>query len=150
LPGYKGHIAAALVLGAGGLALINWLAWFRPEPWQAAVLLGCIVLGALFPDVDTDSRGQKLFYFLLLIINLALMIMGHYRWAAILGFLAMLPVAAKHRGFIHTWWAMLIIPLAVFILPAVFYQISWIILLPFYLASVFGYFTHLLLDRQFA
>ncbi len=150
MPGYKGHIAGAVILGAGVLAAVNWLAWFRPEPWQALVLMGCVVLGALFPDVDTDSRGQKFFYSLLLIINLTLMILGYYRWSAILGFLAMLPVVARHRGFIHTWWAMLAIPLAVFLLPIIFYGVPWQILITYYLASVFGYFTHLILDRQLA
>ncbi len=149
MPEYKSHIAGALVLGAGGLAAVNWLGWFQPEPLQAVFLMGCVLLGALFPDVDTDSKGQKLFYLLLLIIHLTLMSLGEYKWAAILGFCAMLPVAAKHRGFIHTWWAMLGIPLVIFILPLLFYDVSWILLLPYYLAAVYGYFTHLLLDRQF-
>ncbi len=150
MPGYKGHIAGALALGAGALASLNWLEWYQPEPLHALAFMGCVLLGALFPDVDTDSKGQKFFYLLLLAINLTLMALGLYKWAAVLGFLAMIPVAAKHRGFIHTWWAMLIIPMLIMLLPALFYQIPLIILLPFYLASVFGYFTHLLMDRQFA
>jgi len=100
--------------------------------------------------VDTDSVGQKLFYSLLAVINLTLMVLGHYKWAAVLGFCALLPVAARHRGFIHTWWAMFAVPLAIFIIPLIFYDVPWKTLFPFYLASVFGYFTHLLLDRKFA
>lgn len=149
MPGYKGHATGALVLGAGALAAFNWLGWFSPDPGSAVLIMGFVVLGSLFPDVDTDSVGQKLFYSLLAVINLTLMILGHYKWAAVLGFCALLPVVAGHRGWIHTWWAMFAVPLAIFIIPLIFYDVSWESLLPFYLASVFGYFTHLLFDRKF-
>lgn len=149
MPGYKGHATGALVLGAGTLAAANWMGWYSPDFPEAALLLGFVVLGGLFPDVDTDSIGQKLFYSLLAVINLTLMILGHYKWAAVLGFCAMLPVVARHRGWIHTWWAMFLVPMAIFIIPIIFYDVPWKTLVPFYLASVFGYFTHLLLDRKF-
>ena len=150
MPGYKSHATGALILGVGSLAAVNWLGWYVPEPGSAVLFMGFVVLGSLFPDVDTDSVGQKLFYSLLAVINLTLMVLGHYKWAAVLGFCALLPVAARHRGFIHTWWAMFAVPLAIFIIPLIFYDVPWKTLFPFYLASVFGYFTHLLLDRKFA
>lgn len=149
MPGYKGHAAGALILGAGCLATANWMGWYTPEPGEAVLLMSFVILGSLFPDVDTDSVGQKLFYFLLAVINLTLMVLGHYKWAAVLGFCAMLPVVGRHRGWIHTWWAMFLVPLIIFIIPIIFYQVAWESLLPFYLASVFGYFTHLLFDRKF-
>ncbi len=149
MPGYKSHAAWGLIFGAGTLAAFNWLGWYRPEPGTAIMLMGFVALGSLFPDVDTDSIGQKLFYSLLAAINLTLMFLGHYKWAAVLGFCALLPVAARHRGWIHTWWAMFLVPFTIFIIPIIFYDVSWKNILPFYLASVFGYFTHLLLDRKF-
>ena len=150
MPGYKSHAAGSLILGGVGLAAVHWLGWYSLEPGQALLLMAFVVLGSLFPDVDTDSVGQKLFYSLLAVVNLSLMILGHYKWAAVLGFCALLPVAARHRGWIHTWWAMFLVPLVIFIIPVIFYDVQWQNLLPFYLASVFGYFTHLLLDRKFA
>lgn len=149
MPGYKSHSAWGLIFGAGILAVVNWLGWFTPEPGEALLLMGFVVLGSLFPDVDTDSTGQKLFYSLLALINLTLMVLGHYKWAAVLGFCALLPIVARHRGWIHTWWAMFALPLVIFLIPIIFYDVSWKSLLPFYMASVFGYFTHLLLDRKF-
>ncbi|WP_045216019.1 metal-dependent hydrolase [Desulfonatronovibrio magnus] len=149
MPGYKAHAAGAVVLGAGTLAAVNWMEWYTPDPLTALMLMGFVVLGSLFPDVDTDSVGQKLFYTILAIINLTFMVLGHYKWAAVLGFCAMLPVVARHRGWIHTWWAMFAVPMIIFIIPIIFYDIPWKSLLPFYFASVFGYFTHLLFDRKF-
>ncbi len=58
MPGYKGHLAGASM--AGGLALggLLWLGVYAPEWPQLAVLGSLVLLGALFPDVDTDSRGS--------------------------------------------------------------------------------------------
>jgi len=112
-------------------------------------LLCISLLASLFPDVDTDSKGQNLFYSLLAALDLGLMIKGLYKWAAILGFCAMLPALGHHRGWTHTWWAMLLVPSVILVLPMIFYSISIEKLLPFYLAAVIGYFSHLLLDRKF-
>jgi membrane-bound metal-dependent hydrolase YbcI (DUF457 family) len=149
MPGYKAHIGGGIIIGGGCLAAANWFKVFQPEPETAIVLMVAALLGALFPDTDTDSRGQKLFYVSLVILDLVLMIQGRYKWAAILGFCAMLPAIGHHRGWTHTWWAMLTIPLPIILLPAIFYGTDPERLLPFYLAAVVGYFSHLLLDRKF-
>ncbi len=121
-----------------------------PSHPETAVFLGVTALmGALFPDTDTDSKGQNLFYLILVILDLAFMIKGMYRWAAVLGFCAMLPALGRHRGWTHTWWAMLLVPLPILLLPVVFYDQPVWRLLPFYLSAVIGYFSHLLMDRIF-
>ena len=61
MPGYKGHLVGGTVAGAlvwSGL----WLVGHAPSVPQTALLFSLLLLGALFPDVDTDSRGQHLFY----------------------------------------------------------------------------------------
>jgi membrane-bound metal-dependent hydrolase YbcI (DUF457 family) len=63
--------------------------------------------------------------------------------------LALIPVAGRHRGWVHTWWAMLVLPSPILLLPAHFWGIPWERSLPFYLTFVLGYFSHLLLDRKF-
>lgn len=119
----------------------------QPSPETAVALGGTALMGALFPDTDTDSKGQNLFYLIMVILNLALMIKGMYRWSAVLGFCAMLPALGRHRGWTHTWWAMLLVPFPILLLPAVFYEQPFSRLLPLYLSAVIGYFSHLLLDR---
>lgn len=149
MPGYKAHIGGGIVMGGGCLAAAAGFGYYRPEPETAVALMAIALLGAMFPDTDTDSKGQNLFYGCLVVLDLALMIKGYYKWAAIIGFCAMLPALGHHRGWTHTWWAMLLIPLPIILLPVIFYRVAPETLLPFYLAAVTGYFSHLLLDRKF-
>ena len=149
MPGYRGHVAGGAILSAGCFGGAVWLGLVQPHLETALVLCVAALMGALFPDTDTDSKGQNIFYLILVILDLAFMIKGMYRWAAILGFFAMLPVLGRHRGWTHTWWAMLLVPLPILLLPAVFYDQPLERLLPFYLSAVIGYFSHLLLDRAF-
>lgn len=150
MPGYKSHFGFGAFLTSLGVGASIWLEWWSPS-WEQVVT--CVVLGALFslfPDVDTDSKGQNTFYGILCVLNLAFLIKGLYKWSAILGFLAMLPALGRHRGWTHTWWAMLLTPFILLILPFIFFKTPFVFLLPYYLAAVLGYLSHLLLDRKFS
>ena len=149
MPGYRGHLAGGLVLGTGTLAGVVWFGVYQPNIEVALLLVGIVLAGALFPDVDTNSKGQNLYYAVFVVIDLALIVQGLYVWAAWFGLFSMLPAVGSHRGWTHTWWAMLVVPLPILILPILFYQTPWQHLLPFYGAAVLGYFSHLLLDRKF-
>lgn len=149
MPGYRTHLTGGVVLGGGILASLVWMKVLQPDLKQTVAMLSICTLGALFPDADTDSKGQRFFYTGLVILDLALMIQELYRWAAVLGFCAMLPAAGQHRGWTHTWWAMILIPLPLILLPVVFYGISPKEVLPYYLAAEVGYFSHLVMDRKF-
>ncbi|MFP4671891.1 MAG: metal-dependent hydrolase [Desulfohalobiaceae bacterium] len=149
MPGYKAHGSVGLLTGAGILAGAYWMGWYEPEPRLILVLLVFVFLGSLFPDIDTDSASQRFFYGLLALFSLSLMLKGLYKWAGILGFCAMFPALSQHRRWTHTWWAMLGVPLLVAALPVFLFETPWQILVPFYLAAVWGYFSHLVLDRQF-
>jgi membrane-bound metal-dependent hydrolase YbcI (DUF457 family) len=93
--------------------------------------------------------GQHLFYGLMAFTDIILLINKEYEWAALVGLFAMLPAAARHRGWTHTWWAMLVVPAPMVLVPVIFFHASWMPLMPFYAAAVLGYFSHLALDRQF-
>ena len=149
MPGYRGHVAGGAIIWGGAFAGAVWLGILQPRIETAVVLFVAAVMGALFPDTDTDSKGQNLFYGILVVLDLAFMIKGLYRWAAVLGFCAMLPALGRHRGWTHTWWAMLLVPLPILLLPVIFFDQNPGRALPFYLSAVTGYFSHLLLDRTF-
>lgn len=147
MPGYKGHLAGAgLVAGGAWAALGAWLPAHDPGPLLGSVLVAVCALAALFPDVDTDSKGRGLFYAILAAVDLGLLARGQYRWAAVIGFAAMLPALGHHRGWTHTWWAMLVVPLPILVLPVAFYGVEPLALVPFYAAAVLGYLSHLVLD----
>ena len=148
VPGYKGHLAGGALIGAAVLGGLSWSGVYSPDTPQIAVLGSLVLLGSLFPDVDTDSRGQHIFYLTLAVLDFAFIVQGYYRWAAILGFAAMFPALGPHRGWTHTWWAMLLMPLPLVLLPVWLYGSSPKTLAPFYGAAVLGYFSHLALDRK--
>jgi membrane-bound metal-dependent hydrolase YbcI (DUF457 family) len=150
MPGYKGHLAGGLffaVMCLVGAVLIGWLVF---DPLLAAGLVGFCLLGALFPDVDTDSKGQNLYCMVLAAVDFGLILQKYYMWAAWLGLLSMFPAMGSHRGWTHTWWAMLIIPLPILLIPTLALGIeAMATFAPFYMAFCVGYFSHLLLDGEF-
>jgi membrane-bound metal-dependent hydrolase YbcI (DUF457 family) len=75
-----------------------------------------------------------------------LIVVGEFELAAYLGLFAILPALGHHRGWTHTWWAMLLIPLPLLVLPYLHVPERPLIGLPFYGAAVVGYFSHLFMD----
>lgn len=158
----RGHINGATVFsvvytaGAGyALGALKQLDHFEVPELVAygAMMVGLGVLFGLWPDVDTNSKGQKVFYWLFFVIDLALILAQNFQAAAYLGLFSILPTLSKHRGWTHTWWAMLLVPSPLFLLPyftghvPVLY--SPLLGALFYGAAVVGYWSHLVLDGIF-
>ena len=145
---FRGHVCGAVVGFVGYLFLLG--RWARPRGrWEVALLLLICLLAALWPDVDTRSKGQNIFYGAFLLIDIFLLYRGDYRRAAFLGLFALLPIVGRHRGWTHTLWAMALIPLPLLLIPMLACKDFDLSGLPYYLAGVTGYFSHLLLDRKF-
>lgn len=151
---YKGHIAGGIAAGAASLAVLSWLPFEQSAEaakllydWQVfAAFFVLSVLFALFPDVDTNSKGQDIFFGLAFAVNVLLILNGKYQAAAYLGLIAMLPIISHHRGWTHAKWAMFVVPAPLVILPTFYNEKLVIAAVVYYLASVSGYFSHLLLD----
>jgi len=134
-------------MGLVGAVLLGWMVF---DPLMAAGLVGFCLLGALFPDVDTNSKGQNLYYAVFVVMDLALIMRGLYVWAAWFGLFSMLPAVGSHRGWTHTWWAMLLVPTPILAIPLIMRaENAVMVFLPFYAAFATGYFSHLILDGKF-
>ncbi|WP_319779680.1 metal-dependent hydrolase [Maridesulfovibrio sp.] len=149
MPGYKVHVSGSVVAGTVVLLGLVNIGLYVIDPEQVVSLFVICALGALFPDIDTDSKGKRIFYSAMLIMSLSLIYLDKFKWAAYLGVLAMLPGVSAHRGWTHTWWAMLLVPMPMLALPYYVYGQPLSTLMPYYVAFVTGYFSHLLLDREF-
>jgi membrane-bound metal-dependent hydrolase YbcI (DUF457 family) len=149
MPQYKTHMVGATAVTAGALAGTFWLGIYRPGYETMACLVFFSVLGGLFPDVDTDSKGRRFFYGVALLVDVFLIIRQQYRYAAVLGCCALLPAIGSHRGWTHTWWAALLVPGVVLLGPTLLLGMPWHPFVPYYIATVLGYFSHLLLDHTF-
>ena len=151
MAGYTGHITAGNNFGVVlliGLAFTPLAAALSLEQKlvKGIVVLWLAVLFALFPDVDIKSKGQLLFYRIFILLDLLLLLQKFYVEAALLGFLAMLPIISKHRGWTHTVWAMLLIPAPILLGPMYLAREPGLDGLPFYLGAVAGYLSHLVAD----
>lgn len=153
---WKGHIAVGVgagvtvVLAADALPLTA-LASATHLLSDVQALTGLIVVAilfVLFPDVDTNSKAQDIFFGLAFICDVLLLLSGELQAAAYLGLIAMLPILGHHRGWTHSKWAMVVVPLPILALPIMYSQANTGIALLFYSAAVAGYFSHLLLDGQ--
>lgn len=151
MPGYRGHIAAGVLFGLlllVGLAFSPLVRGMEPVSLvvHAVIVLWLAVLFALFPDVDIKSKGQLLFYRIFILLDLLLLIQKYYVEAALLGFLAMLPIISRHRGWTHTIPAMILVPSPILLGPMYLAKEPVLDGLPFYLGAVAGYLSHLLAD----
>ena len=139
---------------------IDWNPTVSLEPLKIAACFVIAVLSGLWPDVDTKSKSQQIFYRIFIIFNVVLIYMGHYSISAFFGLFAMLPLIGNHRGWTHSKLTMLLLP-AVFLIVPIYFQRAQLdrhellaaqnlVLLkgglPFYTAGLIGYATHLHLD----
>lgn len=154
MSGYKGHIIGAIAINVAYVTGVRLLPGeilehgdISLQDWQ--LLLGLFVIAVLFglfPDVDTNSMGQNIFFGIAFVAMIVLIVAGKFEPAAYLGLLAMTPIVGKHRGWTHAKLAMLLVPAPILIIPYLHNHHVWTLGLLIYGAAVAGYFSHLLLD----
>ena len=140
-------------MAGGSFAFLIYLAvlifFFAYKPsFEVLVWFGLCILGSIWPDVDTNSMGQKIFYGMFIVLDSFFLLTGRYVEAALLGFFALLPVVAKHRGWTHSLSAAFLVPSPLLVLPLIRPELPFGGL-EYYTPVVIGYLSHLVLDRQF-
>ena len=151
---WRGHVVGGVALGAAYAAAVSYMPVERfaetaglLHDWQVqAAVFVLSVLFALFPDIDTNSKGQNIFYGIALLSDVLLIWSGNIQAAAYLGLIAMLPIVGKHRGWTHSKLAMMLVPLPILVVPYLYNEKVLAISIIYYGAAVAGYFSHLLLD----
>lgn len=151
---WKGHIVGGVVFTAvyAGAMLFVPVEHFAESArllsdWQAMAAVFVIgILFGLFPDVDTNSKAQDIFFWFAFIIDVLLIWNGNIQAAAYLGLIAMLPIITHHRGWTHAKWAMFVVPLPILVIPWLYDSAMLPISIVYYGAAVAGYFSHLTLD----
>lgn len=153
---YKGHIVGGLGAGVAYVGALNFLPGELLEKtggvlgdWQ--MLAGLFVLSMLFglwPDIDTNSKGQDVFFGAAFALDVLLIAYGYLEAAAYFGLICMFPILGKHRGWTHSKIAMLLVPAPIVLVPYLNKSSILATYLLFYGAAVAGYFSHLLLDGR--
>lgn len=142
--GYVGVMTYVLAI-TGALDQPNGGDWF----FYGLMAFGIGLVFGIWPDVDVNSKAQKFFYRIFLVLDVLLLVLRQFEVAAYLGLFAIIPALGKHRGWTHTWWAALVLPaplvaLPWFLPPNGLYTVA--VGICFYGAAVTGYFSHLFLD----
>ncbi len=152
---YKGHIAGGAIAGTVYAAVltgsisnhVDVSSYGTYAPWLfPAILVVISILFGLWPDIDTNSKGQDIFFSGMFLLNVYLLATESYKLAAFLGLLAMLPIVGKHRGWTHSRITMIVAPLPILILPYLLEPTRPWLGAPYYGAAVIGIMSHLLLD----
>lgn len=99
MPSYRGHVAAGCCVYLGTLLLTRDYATSMPVHW--AELFIFTLIGSLFPDVDTKSKGQQLVYALSFLLVIFLVAQGYVIAALGISLCCFLPLLGKHRGIFH-------------------------------------------------
>lgn len=155
MSGYKGHIAGGTVAGVAYAAVITSVvevanfnvSFGLKDQWLfPAILVTLTILFGLWPDIDTNSKGQDIFFSGMFLLNLYLIYEKQYQLSAFLGLLAMLPILGKHRGWTHNRLFMFLIPLPILVVPYLASDVGSWSGAPYYGAAVVGIASHILLD----
>jgi len=152
MPGYRGHISVSVgitILFYAIVLIFSLSAGIFLEPQVIAGVFVSVLLFGLWPDVDTNSLGQDIFYPLFLIVAVVLLIMNRTFESAIVGIFSMLPTVGKHRGWTHSWWAALLIPsLFMILIPSLMAREMSLTLWPYAASGTVGYLGHLFADGE--
>lgn len=100
---YKGHMVGAFVAVGAFMAAAAFVG-YRLKPIFFLQALFFAFLGALFPDIDTKSKGQRLLYMILFCLLLILLVYKKFLIAAVIALMSFVPLLVHHRGFLHTVW----------------------------------------------
>lgn len=153
---YKGHLAGAVAVNTAyvlGLGILPGEVLAKTggilHDWQmVAGLYVVAMLFGLWPDTDTNSKGQDIFFGIAFIVDILLISQGYLEAAAYFGLLAMTPILGKHRGWTHSKLAMILVPLPIVVVPYSNKSTILATYIIFYGAAVAGYFSHLLFDGR--
>ncbi len=143
---YRGHLVGGLA--AYLMVIVAWGIYTSVFQHYFPGLLAALA-GALFPDIDIRSKGQRLFLkILFLLVLLCLYLQASLPLMALLLF-SVLPIVFPHRGLFHDIIFVMVLAITaagslMYVLPAKTEMISAVAF--FFLVGVI---SHLVLDKGF-
>jgi uncharacterized metal-binding protein len=153
---FKGHSIGGVVTASSitGVAMflgkLKELSLFEPN---FLILWGITYGFSLYPDVDTKSTPQKIYFRILFVLCSFLIYFKMFEICSVVLLFSTLPLLFKHRGFTHWWLSALILPFLCFALFEFFVLgnvISEMFLLKYgwyIIGGTLGWLTHLVLDK---
>jgi len=144
MPNYKGHLCGGLV---AYLCVMLAMVTIKPSMLTACEWLCFTLAGALFPDVDVKSKGQKYFYYFIFAVFVMLMCQGKHYYVSCLSIIAITPMLVRHRGVFHQIWFLIMISVGSWAIASFFLPALTRPLLINMLFFIVGCVSHVVLDR---
>lgn len=146
MPGYKGHIVG----GAATFCIVALLVSKSYPPTFITALQWFLltITGSLFPDVDIKSKGQGIFYRVILLCLILLYFQKNWDLFAATSFVAMIPLLVHHRGIFHRIWFVIFVPFAAAFFIAQSFPHHKTLLMFDALFFAAGAVSHIILDRM--
>ena len=143
---FVGHSVGGIITSTVGCAIVTYNREHLNVSLEELIILPVVsYMFSIFPDIDIKSTPSKFFYSIIIISLIYLFYNEMYAFANILGIVSLIPQIVSHRGFFHSYFAAMLIPLAV--TYSVPFGDNKLFL---YLFAISGYYTHLILDSKFA
>lgn len=146
MPNYKGHFFGACLFY---FALLMILSLYTKSINLLIFWFVCTILGALFPDIDTSSKGKKLFYSLMLLSALFCAISKNYVNFLLIIFFVFLTLISNHRGIFHKLWFLLSISMIIAYKLISLLPMHQNLIISGISFFILGIFSHLWLDLGF-
>jgi len=144
MPGYRGHLLGGAVTYLGILHMIE------PASLPASVIVSGFIfcmIGALFPDIDIKSKGQKLFYSIALCVLCSFLYYERTDLFIGLSLLAVVPLLVKHRGLFHQIWFLIFISITTGLVIGSFHAKYSVWAMKNALFFLAGTISHIILDK---
>lgn len=145
MPGYKGHLAGGVVTFGAILYAMRMLDISYDQAQITSWCISCLA-GCLFPDIDVKSKGQNVFYTIMLFLLLALLWCGYQRMFIALSIASVIPMIVRHRGIFHKLWFIVSAPLLAAFSVAALYPCYNSMIISNALFFIAGAISHLWLD----
>jgi hypothetical protein len=112
MPNYKGHLWGGLV---AYMTVMLVVVKMSPSLVTGAEWLLCALAGALFPDIDIKSKGQKYFYWVFFVLFLFLFYRKQYGVLSCSSLFMFTPMLVRHRGIFHRYTFIIALPLCLWL-----------------------------------
>jgi hypothetical protein len=147
MPQYKAHLTGGVATFASVYLIhTKLLAHNTYEPKTLGITFLFCLLGSLYPDIDTKSVAQRLFYSITGMLLGLTLLFSHWDIFVAVSMASFLPLLVRHRGITHAVSFVVLTPLCIYFVvcytnPSLKY-IAW----HAYYYFVAGGLSHLVLD----
>lgn len=146
MPSYKGHLVGGFI---AFIIVINCIIVKKVSLVIALEWLCFTLLGALFPDIDTKSKGQKIFYQVLFVTFCVLLLKQCMSAFILMSLISCLPLIVHHRGVCHQLWFVGGVPCVAAVSLGFYFPQFATLLLWDALFFIIGAVSHIYLDVGF-